>query len=95
MFSAGKKAGQFRPETVLSRREIMRNENRERESRRENPGRSQQPSGGGSSQGEGKSSSGSGSSEHSGSGSGMSREEIRKKRSGGLGSHDESQESEE
>jgi hypothetical protein len=71
----------------------MTNENRERESRRESPGRGQQPSGGRSSQDEGKSGSGSGSSGHAGSGGDMSREEIRRKRSGALGSHDENQES--
>ncbi len=72
----------------------MTNDNRDRESRRENPGRSQQPSSGRGS-GEGKSSSGSGSSGHSDSGGSMSREDIRKKRSGPLGSQDQNPESEE
>jgi hypothetical protein len=91
MFSAREIHGQSCPETILSRREIManENENREHESRKENPGRSQQPSGGRSSQDEGKSSSG-----RPGSGGDISREEIRKKRSGGLGSQEENQESE-
>jgi hypothetical protein len=73
----------------------MSNENRDRESRRENPGRSQQTPGGGSSHGQGRSSSGSGSSGQPGSGDDMPREDSRKKRPSGAGSQEESQESEE
>ncbi len=73
----------------------MANENRERESRRESPGRSQQAPGERGSHGEGRSGSGGGSSEHPHSGGGLSREEIRKRRSGGFGSQEEGRESEE
>ena len=71
----------------------MTNENRDRESRRENPGRSQQPPDR-ASRGEGKKSTGSGSPGQPGSGGNMSREDTRKKRPGGSGSQEENQENE-
>lgn len=73
----------------------MANENRDRDSKKESPGRSQQSPRERGSHGEGRSSSGSGPSGQPDAGGGMSREEIRKKRSGGLGSQGENQESEE